>query len=82
VSKHPCPACGGPPVPRGVVPLWDTRACPGGIALLRDGLVIDHLGAHEVAKLASGMVLNAIHSGLFLLDGFAGDEIPEEVSAA
>jgi hypothetical protein len=82
VTGQPCPECGGPPVPAGIVPRWDTRSCPAGIALLRDGRLIEHLGPLEWLKLASEGTVNAWRSGLFLFDGFTGDELPEEVAAA
>lgn len=82
MTGRPCPSCGGPPVPAGVVPRWAVRACPGGIALLCDGRLVEHLGPLEWLRLAGEGTVLAYLSGLFLLDGLTGDELPEGVNAA
>lgn len=82
MTSQPCPSCGGRPVPAGVVPRWTTRACPGGIALLCDGRLVEHLGAMEWLRLAGEGTVHAYRSGLFLFDGLTDDEEPGEVAAA
>jgi hypothetical protein len=82
MATQPCPPCGGPPIPAGVVPRWTVRTCPGGIALICDGRLVEHLGPLEWLRLAGEGTVLAWRSGLFLLDGFTGDELPGEVHAA
>jgi hypothetical protein len=50
-----CPECGGPDA--GPVPWVTARQCPKGVALLRHGKVLDHLGTLEALALAGDLAL-------------------------